>query len=188
MSQGATKGQRHCAPPGEVGTQGHPRAMFQQVPLSRLAQLAPYVRWLGVAHECSILSQCFDKRGGLPSQRSSLRPQASTSSPGHSRGRFVQARPAMHPAAACCEGQAQQATNQTAMKSTPHRATLCSPAQTANQTPASACAPAPLLRRRRALLLHVALPAPSATHMHAATAGPDPAPPPGPALPPPLCR
>ena len=55
---------------------------------------------VGCAHATSLLS--------------SLRPQASTSSPGHSRGRFVQARPAMRPATSRCQAQAQPAINRTA--------------------------------------------------------------------------
>ena len=46
---------------------------------------------------------------------SRLRPQASTSSLGHSRGRFVQARPAMCPATSRCQAQTKQATNPTAV-------------------------------------------------------------------------
>ena len=45
---------------------------------------------------------------------SSLRPHASTSSPGRSRGRFVQTRPAMRPAKSRCQAQAQPSINQTA--------------------------------------------------------------------------
>ena len=66
-----------------------------------------------------------------------LRPQLSCRSIGsrrfqycliYSRGRFVQAPPAMCPAASRCQAQAQQATSRTA--------TLGSPAKTASQTPA----------------------------------------------------
>ena len=56
------------------------------------------------------------------------------------------------------------------VRSTTYCAVLCSPAKTLTRhRPASTCAPAPLLGRRRAVLLHVALLAPSTTHMHAAT-------------------
>mgnify|MGYP001806991631 CR=1 FL=1 len=60
------------------------------------------------------------------------------------------------------------------LRPTTYCAVLCSPAAKTRtrHRPASTCAPAPLLGRRRAVLLHVALLAPSATHMHAATAGP----------------
>ena len=79
-------------------------------------------------------------KSGL-SHVSSLRPQASTSSPGHSRGRFVQAPPAMCPATFSCQAQAQQGSRQ--QRNNPssnktyltgsHRAMPCSPRR--QQTP-----------------------------------------------------
>ena len=74
-----------------------------------------------------------------------LSAQASTSSPGHNRSLFVQARPAMRPATSRCQAQAQPAMSQTAgnalataLRLTTYgvHAVLRSPAKTANQTPA----------------------------------------------------
>ena len=103
---------------------------------------------------------------------SSLRPQASTSSPGHSRGRFVQAPPAMCPATFSCQAQAQQGSRQ--QRNNPssnktyltgsHRAMPCSPRR--QQTPQTRHRAAGLnlhagaAGRHHALLLHLALPAP----------------------------
>ena len=113
-------------------------------------------------------------------------PQASTSSPRHSWGRFVQARPTMCPVASRCQAQRSTSTaikelnSRKSSHNTPHccglpRTVLCYACQQRPLTrhrPASTCAPAPLLGRRRAVLLHAALLALSATH--SATAGPRP--------------
>ena len=72
----------------------------------------------------------------MPPSQPGTMPEAegfeTTSSPGRSNGRFVQAPAAMRQPRPAVKHKHQQATHQ----STKHRATLCSPAKTANQTPA----------------------------------------------------
>ena len=69
----------------------------------------------GLGRRCRCFPTHVETRKGSsglsPRQVARLRPQTSTSTPGHSWGRFVQARPAMRPATSRCQAQAQQATN-----------------------------------------------------------------------------
>ena len=111
------------------------------------------------------------KNGLSPHHHTRLRPKVSkhASSPGHSRGRFVQAPPTMHPVARLATKHKQSTSITVAFH------TLCCARQQRPLTrhrQVSTCAPAPLVGRRRAFLLHVALPAPSAPHMLARAAGP----------------
>ena len=100
-----------------------------------------------------------------------------SSSPGHSQGKVVQAPPAMCLATSRCQDKhsRQQTKQQYTLPHTLPRNACQSKPQTRHRQ-VSTCAPEPLLGWRRAPL-HVALQpllAPSATHMHAATSGPKP--------------
>ena len=104
-----------------------------------------------------------------------------TLSPGHSRGRFVQAR-ARHASSHVPLLSIQTALHPCRMHATARYrgtpGTVCSIASSKDCKPDTGSRSQPARQHRfldgaaLALLLHVALPAPSATHMHAATAGP----------------
>ena len=106
-----------------------------------------------------------------------------TSSPGHSRGRFVQARPAMHAATSRCQAQAQPAQdNQTAGNAlattirtaaaydTPRYAILASEDRKPDTYTYHNWRAGAALRAAPHSSPPLGLPDPSATHMHAATA------------------